>query len=115
MTNIIVLDFDDTICIHPENDKSNIQNGKPNVKLINKINEFTDLGYEIHIYTSRGHLSTNSRTDAEKKYRYVIEEWLKKYKVKYKLLSFQKPFAMYYIDDKAIRPDEIDKLNLTVI
>ena len=114
MTNIIVVDFDDTLCIHPSEDKSDILNGEPNRNLIRKLVELKNAGIEIQIYTARGHLSTPNREEAEKKYRPIIEEWLFYYKVPYDLISFDKPYAIYYIDDKAIRPDELEFLDILI-
>lgn len=107
---LIIVDFDDTLCLHSEHDKSNIQNGIPNITLINKLNELHDQGYIIHIYTARGHLSAKNREDAEKKYRQIICNWLEKYNVKYDHLNFNKPYGIIYIDDKAIRPNELHLL-----
>lgn len=107
---LVIVDFDDTLCLHPEHDKSNIADGKPNVELINKLNELHDRGYLIHIYTARGHMSAANRQDADKKYRPIINSWLHKYNVKYDRLDFNKPFGIIYIDDKAVRPDELHLL-----
>ncbi len=107
---LIIVDFDDTLCIHPENDKSNIASGTPNVDLINRLNELHDNGYLIHIYTARGHLSTPSRFEADRKYRPIIRDWLHKYNVKYDRLDFNKPYGIIYIDDKAVRPSELHLL-----
>ena len=85
--------------------------GKPNIELISRLNELSKKGFEIHIYTARGHISAKNRDDAEKKYRQIIIDWLQRYNVIYAKLSFQKPFAVYYIDDKAIRPDELHLLD----
>jgi len=103
----IVVDFDDTICIGSGTD---ISKGTPNYKLIEQLNKLYDIGYNINIYTARGHISANSRKEAKEKYYSIIQEWLNEHNVKYTLLSFQKPLAICYIDDKAIRPDELDKL-----
>lgn len=109
---IIVVDFDETLAIYEGSSAAeNIPNAVPNIPLINRINKLFREGFEIHIYTARGHLSARSREEAEMKYRDVIEKWLDKWDVKYHLLSFQKPYAIYYIDDKAIRPDELDLLD----
>ena len=105
--NIIVVDYDYTLAIPEGRDW---ENAKPNNELINELNRLYNNGWEIHIYTARGHLSCENRTDAEQTYRPQIEKWLKRQKVCYNLLSFNKPLAVYYIDDKGIRPDEIDKL-----
>ena len=106
---LIIVDFDDTLCLHPD-DKSDIANGTPNTALINKLNELHDKGYLIHIYTARGHFSAVNRADADRKYRHVINAWLRKHNVKYDRLDFNKPFGIIYIDDKAVRPDELHLL-----
>ena len=107
---LIVVDFDDTLCIHPKNNKSDIENGLPNVNLINQLNDLYDQGYNIEIHTARGHFSCESRYHAELIYRPIIEEWLEKNEVKYDLLNFNKPYGIIYIDDKAVRPNELNKI-----
>jgi capsule biosynthesis phosphatase len=118
MCNIIVVDFDETLAIYEGNSSAEyIPTAKPNLPLIEKLNKLSRNGFEIHIYTARGHLSAKSRADAKHKYDKVIKEWLEQWDVSYDLLSFEKPLAVCYIDDKAIRPDEIhllDNLKLTV-
>lgn len=115
MTKIIVVDFDDTLALFEGSRAAeNIPNAKPNLPLINKLNHLVDKGYEVHIYTARGHISASSREEAKYKYEHIIKAWLKKWNVQFALLSFQKPYAVYYIDDKSIRPDELHLLdNLT--
>lgn len=107
---LIIVDFDDTLCLHPEHDKSDISNGLPNSGLINRLNDLHDKGYLVHIYTARGHMSAANRIDADKKYRAIITSWLDKHKVKYDRLDFNKPYGIIYIDDKAVRPDELHLL-----
>ena len=105
---VIIVDFDDTLILH--DDSKEVDKGMPNKKLIEILNKLYYNHYIIKIYTSRGHYSASSREDADKKYRERIEKWLSDNGVKYHELSFQKPLAIYYIDDKALRPNEIDKL-----
>lgn len=109
---LIIVDFDDTLCLHPADDKSKIPLGKPNTPLINRLNELHSKGYRIEIYTARGHLSCKSRIEAEVKYKEVIIQWLHDNKVQFDWISFNKPYGVIYIDDKAIRPDELDRLEL---
>lgn len=112
MTKIIVVDFDDTLALYDGSRAAeNIPSANPNKELIKKLNNLYDSGFEIHIYTARGHLSADSREHADEKYRDTIEDWLSYYHVKYNKLSFQKPYAVYYIDDKALRPDELHLLD----
>lgn len=108
MTKDIVVDYDNTIILH--NGSNVVDEGVPNLELISELNRLHDLGYRILIFTSRGHLSAASRVDAEIKYRACIEKVLADYGLKYDLLSFNKPYACIYIDDSAIRQDEISRL-----
>jgi len=110
LKKLIIVDFDDTLCIHPADDKSDIENGLPNIELIKKLNKLYDDGYNIEIHTARGHFSCESRYHAELIYRPIIEEWLEHNKVKYDLLNFNKPYGIIYIDDKAVRPNELNLL-----
>jgi len=105
-----VVDFDDTLCQHFGPDTSDIEGGVPNLPLINKLNELFDKGYEISIFTARGHFSAPIREDAIAMYRPRIKAWLEKHGVKYNELSFNKPYGIIYIDDKAMRPDELHML-----
>jgi histidinol phosphatase-like enzyme len=109
---IIVVDFDDTLAIHPGSKAAeNIPVAEPNIPLINKLNELHNNGYSIHIYTARGHLSASSRIEADSKYRHIILKWLDKNNLKFDKLSFEKPLGVYYIDDLAMRPDELHLLD----
>lgn len=108
----LVVDIDDTISFTNNRD---FANAEPNIPLIKKLNAFFDSGVEIHYVTARGNLSCKTREEAEEKYRDQILEYFAKHGVKYTSLSFQKKLADYYIDDKAIRPDEFLKLDVTVL
>lgn len=110
LNKLIIVDFDDTLCLYDE--KSNgVCDGEPNYELINKLQQAQDCGYNIEIYTARGHFSAEDREDADLKYREIIEHWLEEHKVPYNCLCFNKPYGIIYIDDKAVRPDETDRLD----
>jgi capsular polysaccharide biosynthesis protein len=109
MVKKIIVDFDNTLAIHRTEDTSNISKAEPNIELIEVLNKLYEK-YYIKILTARGHISCKNREEAEKTYRPIIESWLKKYNVKYNELSFNKDLAEFYIDDKALRPYEIDVL-----
>ena len=99
----IVVDFDDTIAFHQNR---NFDEALPNEPLINKLNDLYDQGWKIDIFTARGSISCRSRIEAADKYGAHIESWLEKHRVKYHALSFDKPLAAYYIDDKGITPED---------
>ena len=96
----IVLDFDDTLAFTTNRD---FKNANPNIDLIEKTNQLFDEGWQIDIFTARGSLSCKTRKEARQKYEFEIEQWLLEHGVKYNLLSFEKPLAAYYIDDKGIK------------
>ncbi len=109
ITNRIVCDFDDTLAMVKDRDW---ENATPNLKLIEKLNRLYDEGWTIDIFTARGSISCNSYTERLENNFKQIEDWLKKHNVKYHTLSFDKPYAEYYIDDKAIKPEEFIKENI---
>ena len=109
----IVIDFDDTISIAFDR---GWENASPNMDVVNKINLLYDKGWEIMILTARGQLSCQGNVKAaDKKYRSTIESWLGKHGVKYHELSFNKSLAAYYVDDKAMSPEEFVNLSVTDI
>lgn len=108
----IVCDIDDTISFTTDRDW---ENATPNTALIDKLNSLYDNGWEINYYTARGTLSCSDRGEASDKYKPIIELWFKKNNVKYNKLSFEKPLASYYIDDKAITPEGFLDLDIEIM
>lgn len=103
----IIVDIDDTLCIVKNRD---FINAVPIQKVIDKVNEYYDKGYEIVISTARGQNSCNTPEEMQNKYEKITKEWLNKAGVKYHKLEIgYKQNADMYVDDKAIRPDEFVK------
>jgi hypothetical protein len=100
---IVSVDFDGTICSGLD---FNIEQKIPNTHLIEQINYLRRAGNYIKIVTARG--SFNS-TLQERSIKYLdpIRAFLEKNGVEYDMISFNKEFADIYIDDLAIRPDEV--------
>lgn len=106
----LVVDIDDTISITHNRD---FENAEPIQKVIDKVNQFYDLGWNIVLFTARGMKSSNNNwLKAEIKYREITENWLKKYNVKYNKLKFGKYNATYYIDDKNLNINEFLELEV---
>jgi len=99
----IILDFDDTLAFARNRDWIN---ARPNENLIKKTNGLYEQGWRIDIFTARGSISCATREEAAAKYQPDMEKWLECNGVKYHSISFDKPLAAYYIDDKAIIPEE---------
>lgn len=100
----IIVDIDNTLCVVENRD---FVNAKPIQKVIDKVNEYYDKGYEVIISTARGQNSCKTIEEMQNKYFKVTTEWLDKVGVKYHKLEIgYKQNADMYVDDKAIRPDE---------
>ena len=108
----IVCDIDDTISFTLNRDWGN---AIPNQPVIDKINQLYDMGWEIYLVTARGSISCKSREEASDKYREQIEKWLSKHGVKYNVLSFEKYLAAYYVDDKALTPEQFVDLEVKTL
>jgi uncharacterized HAD superfamily protein len=92
---IIAVDLDKTLTQKTSWNIKQALTAKPRKDIIKKINELYKHNLII-IHTSR----TDDLYDATRK-------WLKKNNVKYHAISMEKMVADYYIDDKALRPEEI--------
>ena len=105
----IVVDFDDTLAFHQNRQ---FDKALPNTDLIEKLNGLYDQGWQIDIFTARGSISCKTREEARQKYEEGMKSWLEKHGVKYHALSFDKPLAAYYIDDKGIMPEDFLEVNI---
>ena len=112
----LIFDLDDTICSTLNGD---YENSTPNNELILKLKEYKKNGFEIVISTSRnvrtyegcvGKINANTLP--------IIINWLKLHDVPYDEIYVGKPWCGkegFYIDDKAIRPDEFVNYNYSEI
>lgn len=107
----IIMDLDDTICSTSGGD---YPNSTPDLEVIAKLREYKSLGFEIAISTSR-----NMRTYAGNTGKIaantlpIIVDWLKKHDVPFDEVYIGKPWCGlegFYVDDKAIRPNEFASL-----
>ncbi len=113
----IIIDIDNTITI--EDNKIPYSSKKPNKKVIDKIKEYKKLNFEIILFTSRNMRSFNGDISKINKITLpIILKWLDKNKVPYDGIVIGKPWCGtkgFYVDDKAIRPDEFINLNYNEI
>ncbi len=112
----LIVDLDGTITIDA---KAGYDKATPNQQVIAKLREYKADGFEIVISTSRnvrtyqgnlGKINANTLP--------VILEWLKKHEVPYDEIYVGKPWCGhdgFYIDDRAIRPNEFADLSYTEI
>lgn len=111
---MLVVDIDGTLCSIKKADQS-YSDVIPDLPLIEKLREYKQRGYTILLYTSRnmktyeGNIGKINRFTAP-----VLLEWLERWNVPYDEILFGKPWPRkhgFYIDDRAIRPDEFLSLN----
>ncbi len=112
----IIMDLDNTITSTVNGDYCN---SKPIEGVIEKMHMYKKEGFEIIISSSRnmrtyegnvGKININTIP--------VIIEWLNKYEVPYDELYVGKPwcgFDGFYVDDRAIRPEEFISLTYSEI
>jgi capsule biosynthesis phosphatase len=95
--------------------QGNYPEAEPNEEAIRVLREYKRQGFEIVIHTSR-----NMRTYAGDMGKIaahtlpVIIAWLDKHEVPYDAVHIGKPWCGrqgFYVDDKAIRPDELVSLS----
>tara|TARA_B100000941_G_C27980475_1_gene290785 strand:- start:43 stop:408 length:366 start_codon:yes stop_codon:yes gene_type:complete len=108
----IVIDLDNTITLGDNIDYKIVS---PNLDVINMMKNYKNKGFTICIFTARNMrtYSGNLKKISENTLP-IIVKWLKKYDVPYDEIIIGKPWCGdegFYVDDKAIRPNEF--LNLT--
>lgn len=108
----IIFDLDDTLSKTVNGDYINAQ---PVMPVVEKLKEYKSLGFTIVISTSR-----NMRTykgnlgEINKNTLPIIIEWLNKHHIPFDEIYMGKPwcgFEGFYVDDKAIRPNELVDLS----
>ncbi len=82
----------------------------PNLKIINKVIEYKNNGFNIILFTSRNmRAHDNNIGKITAKTLPIIFKWLEKHNVPFDEIYVGKPWCGnngFYVDDKAIRPSE---------
>ncbi|MAM69581.1 MAG: capsular biosynthesis protein [Gammaproteobacteria bacterium] len=107
----LVIDIDHTITTG----NGNYNSASPNHDVVNKIREYQRLGFEIVLYSSRNMRTHNNNIGKIlAKTLPSLTNWLKLHKVPYDEIWMGKPWCGdngFYVDDKAIRPNEFIDLS----
>lgn len=112
----LIIDLDNTLTIESSN---SYDLKEPNMATIEKVREYKLLGFEIVIHTARN-MRTFERNIGEINVHTLpkILTWLDKHQVPYDEVIVGKPWCGdegFYVDDRAIRPDEFAQLSLREI
>ena len=112
----LIFDLDNTLCTTQNGDYANAQ---PITEVIEKLRDYHRQGFTIVINTSRNMRTYQGNIGAINKNTLpIITEWLDRHDIPYDELYVGKPwcgFEGFYVDDKAIRPDELVKLSYAEI
>ena len=112
----LIFDLDNTLCTTQNGDYANAQ---PITEVIEKLRDYHRQGFTIVINTSRNMRTYQGNIGAINKNTLpIIIDWLRRHDIPYDELYVGKPwcgFEGFYVDDKAIRPDELVKLSYAEI
>jgi capsule biosynthesis phosphatase len=112
----LIIDLDNTLTIESSNP---YDLKEPNIATIEKVRKYKLLGFQVVIHTARN-MRTFERNIGEINVHTLpkILTWLDKHQVPYDEVIVGKPWCGdegFYVDDRAIRPDEFVKLSLSEI
>ena len=100
----IVVDIDNTILTTINRDYDNSQ---PMMEVIVGLRELKKAGWRIVLHTARGQGRSNGNIDLVREdVTREVETFCSKYDVPFDELILGKVWASYYIDDRALRPEE---------
>ncbi len=112
----IIIDLDETLTLGKEGDYALC---RPNLDVVNRLRELKSEGFVIAIHTSRNMNSYNNSNGLIVANTVpIIIKWLETHKIPYDELWPSKPWCGeggFYVDDKAIRPQEFAELSLEEI
>lgn len=110
----LVIDVDGTLCKKKRPDQS-YDEVEPIVEVVAALRQYRDLGFYVILSTSRNMNSYNGNVGLiTANTAKVLMNWLDQHEIPYDELHVGKPWAGkggFYVDDKAIRPDEFLKLS----
>jgi capsule biosynthesis phosphatase len=107
---IFCVDLDETLCFHHSVNDTYERYGLalPNTPVIEKVNFWKSQGARIIIFTARRMLThKGDLAKIEADVGDITRNWLKEHGVQYDELIFGKPYADFYIDDKAVNVTEL--------
>jgi len=111
---LLVVDIDGTLCGIRTPDQS-YADLEPRHDVVQKLREYHSRGFRILLFTSRNMKTYNQNLGLINKHTApIILEWLDRWNIPYDEILFGKPWPRtrgFYIDDRAIRPEEFVNLS----
>lgn len=117
MTKSIIIDLDNTISIDSSSERYSEK--RPNVDVVEKLREYSQEGFRIVIFTARNQKTYDGNLGLRNRHTLpVILEWLSVHEIPFDEVRLEKPWCGnggFYVDDKAIRPNEFVELDYNKI
>jgi capsule biosynthesis phosphatase len=111
---MLIVDVDGTLCGFKSMDQS-YADVLPKQIMLDRLREYQAKGYRILLYTSRNMNTYDNNLGLINKHTAPsLLAWLVKWDVPYDEILFGKPWPRkkgFYIDDRAIRPDEFIRMS----
>ncbi len=111
---MLVVDIDGTLC-DIKTPQQSYAELVPRAAMVERLREYQQRGYRILLYTSRNMRTHHHNLGLINKHTApVLLEWLARWDIPYDELLFGKPWPRnkgFYIDDRAVRPDEFLRLS----
>ena len=111
---MLVVDIDGTLCDIKRADQG-YADLLPRAGMLERLRQYQQRGYRILLYTSRNmNTHKNNLGLINKHTAPLLLDWLARWDVPYDEILFGKPWPRvkgFYIDDRAIRPDEFLRLS----
>lgn len=112
----IVIDVDNTLTMGDNKDYSKVS---PNMAVIKKLAEYKEAGFQVVLATARNmRTHENSLGKIVAKTVPILAAWCEQHGIEYDELWVGKPWCGtegFYVDDRAIRPDEFVSCDLSAI
>ena len=106
----VCIDVDDTLCFTVGNDYAN---STPNDAVIAKVREAKANGWRIVLHTARGMGRSDGRIETVADAVLAeIRSLCERLDIPYDEIAIGKPWARWYVDDRALRPEEFSELEL---
>lgn len=114
----LVIDVDGTLC-PVKQEGAQYDDLRPHDAMVNRLKQWRAEGYRIILHTARNMRSYDGNLGLINKHTApTLVAWLDKWDIPYDELHFGKPWPGhdgFYVDDRAVRPDEFLKLTASEI
>lgn len=111
----IVIDVDGTLCQHRKSPDENYEDLLPVAEVVDVLRRYREEGFYVILSTSRNMNTHNGNVGLiTAKTAKLLMDWLDRHQIPYDELHVGKPWpghGGFYVDDRAIRPDEFVNLS----